>query len=84
MLQAFQNCISLNQNIYMYPIEPPALSGSFRDCPLLADKYIHIRKEIPLDTSNRFYNALVNNYTGINWSGRIVNDLEAPTAWPPL
>ena len=61
-----------------------ATSNMFYNCSLLADKYIHIRKEIPLDTSNTIYNELVNNTTGVNWSGRVVNDLEAPTVWPPL
>jgi hypothetical protein len=30
------------------------------------------------------YEALVNNSTGINWTGRVINDLEEPTQWPPV
>jgi hypothetical protein len=60
------------------------MSDTFNKCTLLADKYIHIRSSIPLDTSNSMYNALVNSNTGINWTGRVINDLEEPTQWPPV
>lgn len=86
---AFNNCVSLNQNIYIYsdqlPVTPieRSLQNTFLGCSLLSDKYIHIRSSIPMDTSNNIYNSLVNNYTGINWTGRVVNDLEEPTQWPP-
>ena len=86
MSGAFFRCYNLNQNIYLYSdkIEIDYMENSFKNCSLLSDKYIHIRSSIPLDTSNYIYNSLVNNYTGINWSGRVVNDLPTPTTWPPV
>ena len=86
---AFKNCTSLNQNIYIYSdaIYTPqvlfSMMSAFLGCTLLSDKYIHIRSSIPMDTSNVIYNCLVNNYTGINWTGRVLNDLDDPTQWPP-
>lgn len=75
----FQHCTSLNQDIYIYSDKLLAKSSglrfAFNDCPLLATRNIHIRSTIPMDTSNDIYNALVNNNTGINWTGRIYNDL---------
>ena len=59
------------------------MNNAFRNCSLLSDKYIHIRSSIPMDASNSIYNSLVNNITGVNWTGRVVNDLSAPTTWPP-
>ena len=86
--RTFISCESLNQNIYIYSDKLDALLfdgllETFKDCRLLTDKYIHIRSSIPMDTSNVIYNSLVNNYTGINWAGRVLNDLEEPTQWPP-
>ena len=81
----FDGCVNLNQNIYVYSENIGTnCSDMFRYCDLLADKYIHIRSSIPLDTSNDFYNCLVNEETYINWTGRVINDLEEPTVWPPL
>ena len=60
------------------------MESAFKNCSLLSDKYIHIRSSIPMDTSNYIYNSLVNNYTGVNWSLRVVNDLPEPTTWPPV
>ena len=75
----FQHCTSLNQDIYIYSDKLLAnntgLHKAFNNCPLLATRNIHIRSTIPMDTSNNIYNALVNNTTGINWTGRIYNDL---------
>ena len=48
---------------------------AFYNCPLLATRNIHIRHTIPKATSNAIYNALVNNATGTNWTGRVYNDL---------
>ena len=59
------------------------MQGAFKNCHLLSDKYIHIRSSIPKKSSNYIYNSLINNYTGVNWSFRVVNDLPAPTTWPP-
>ena len=84
MRYSFFNCSSLNQNIYLYSDKIDYMQGAFKNCYLLSDKYIHIRSSIPMRTSNRIYNSLVNNYTGVNWSGRIVNDLPEPTTWPPV
>ena len=83
MSYTFRNCTNLNQNIYIYSDKITSMSNAFRNCSLLSDKYIHIRSSIPLDTSNSIYNSLVNNITGVNWTGRVVNDLSAPTTWPP-
>ena len=54
-----------------------SLYNMFLACPTLAasDVPIHISRSITIgNTSNYIYNALVNNYTGINWTGRILND----------
>ena len=80
----FFNCSSLNQNIYLYSDKIDSMQGAFKNCYLLSDKYIHIRSSIPMSTSNHIYNSLVSNYTGVNWSGRVVNDLPEPTTWPPV
>lgn len=81
----FDSCVNLNQNIYVYSENIGTNCESmFQGCDLLADKYIHIRSSIPLDTSNDFYNCLVNEEIGIDWTGRVINDLEEPTEWPPL
>ena len=80
----FADCVNLSQNIYIYSDQISTIAYAFFGCTLLADKYIHIRSSIPMDTSNAIYNSLVNNYTGINWTGRVLNDLEEPTQWPPV
>lgn len=80
----FYDCYSLNQNIYMYSENITDMQDMFEECPNIVGKQIHIRSSIPLDTSNTIYNALVNNYTGVNFSGNVINDLEEPTVWPPL
>lgn len=81
----FDNCVNLNQNIYVYSENIGTnCFRMFNNCDLLADKYIHIRSSISLDTSNEFYNCLVNRSTGVNFSGNVINDLEEPTVWPPL
>ena len=77
----FYRCTSLNQDIYMHcdfigtELSRFAMESAFFGCTLLATRNIHIRNTIPMDTSNNIYNALVNNYTGVNWAGRIYNDL---------
>ena len=83
MRYTFFNCSSLNQNIYLYSDLIGYMQGAFKNCHLLSDKYIHIRSSIPKKSSNYIYNSLINNYTGVNWSFRVVNDLPAPTTWPP-
>ena len=81
---AFRNCPNLNQNMYIYSLQTGLnIFNAFNSCSRLTDKYIHIRSEIPKSTSNAIYNALVNGSTGVSWSGRVVNDLTAPTVWPP-
>ena len=84
MDSTFFRCDSLNQNIYLYSDKIDYIQSAFKNCPLLSDKYIHIRSSIPMDTSNYIYNSLVNNITGVNWDGRIINDLPEPTTWPPV
>ena len=83
MRYLFFNCSSLNQDIYLYSDKINSIQGAFKNCHLLSDKHIHIRSSIPTRTSNYIYNSLINNYTGVNWSFRVVNDLPAPTTWPP-
>ena len=83
MNSTFYGCNSLNQNIYIYSDKITLMNDAFNNCSLLSDKYIHIRSSIPMDASNSIYNSLVNNVTGVNWTGRVVNDLSAPTTWPP-
>ena len=84
MASTFSYCNNLNQNIYLYSDKITSMIDTFNNCSLLSDKYIHILNTIPMDTSNNIYNALVNNSTGINWTGRVVNDLQEPTTWPPI
>ena len=84
MRYLFFNCSSLNQNIYLYSDKINSIQGAFKNCHLLSDKYIHIRSSIPTRTSNYIYNSLINNYTGVNWSFHVVNDLPEPTTWPPV
>ena len=84
MSNAFAYCFDLNQNIYLYSDGIEYMESAFKNCSLLSNKYIHIRSSIPMSTSNYIYNSLINNYTGLNWSGRVVNDLPKPTTWPPV
>lgn len=88
-VNAFNNCVNLNGDVYFYPDtvknnifdpNPNATSTSnykdtFHNCSKLASRNIYISSNIPLDTSNALYNILVNNYTGVNWTGRIYNTL---------
>ena len=85
MTGTFFNCHKLNQDIYIYSdmLRTGALNSAFNGCSLLATRNIHIRSSIPMSTSNSIYNSLVNNSTGVNWAGRIYNDLPIPTTWPP-
>ena len=83
MSNTFVVCSNLNQDIYIYSDGLLRMGGAFDSCQLLATRNIHIRSTIPMSTSNSIYNALVNNSTGINWTGRIYNDLPEPTTWPP-
>lgn len=77
----FRDCVNLNGDVYCYrevinnwrDVLP--LSNAFFNCRKLDSRNIHISSNIPLDNSNMLYNGLVNNYTGVNWTGRIYNDL---------
>lgn len=80
----FMDCKSLNQNIYIYSENITNLEYMFLRCTNMEGKQVHIRSSISLDTSNEFYNCLVNGSTDIDWTGRVINDLEEPTEWPPL
>jgi len=76
MASTFWGCSNFNQSITI-PENVTDLQYTFFDCSLLfnSTKPIHISHNIALgDTSNYIYNALVNNLTGINWAGRILND----------
>ena len=81
----FSYCSNLNQDIYIYSdkLITGGMKNAFCDCSLLKTRNIHIRSTIPMSTSNYIYNALVNNTTGVKWTGRIYNDLPEPTTWPP-
>ena len=78
MQSTFEGCTSLYENIYLYGVNNMAnncLLNTFLNCTKLpGEKYIHIPKSVPLDTSNNIYNCLVNGYTGVNWTGHIVNN----------
>ena len=80
----FGNCYNLDQNIYMYSENISNMQYMFENCLMMYGNQIHIRSSIPLDTSNAIYNALINNFTGVNFYGKVLNDLEEPTEWPPL
>lgn len=80
----FMDCEHLNQNIYIYSENITNLEYMFLSCTNMEGKQVHIRSSIPLDTSNAIYNSLVNELTGVNFSGNVINDLEEPTVWPPL
>ena len=76
MRYAFENCITLNQDINI-PSNVNEMAGAFKGCTALASSTtkVHISPDIEIgDTTNFIYNSLVNNSTGINWTGRIVND----------
>ena len=68
----------------MYSENISNMQYMFYSCANMVGKQVHIRSSIPLDTSNAIYNSLVNELTGINFSGNVLNDLEEPTVWPPL
>lgn len=76
MNSTFALCREFNQPVTI-PKGVTDLNGTFDECLELYQSSlpIHISHEIALgDTSNYIYNCLVNNYTGINWTGRILND----------
>lgn len=83
----FGGCPNLNQNIYIYSENITDMNGMFEANPWesVKRKQIHLRSSIPLATSNAIYNSLVNGYTGLIFTGsEITNELEEPTAWPPV
>ena len=72
----FRDCVNLNGDVYCYrDNEPYHLLNTFLNCRKLDSRNIHIPSTIPMDISNNVYNFLVNNKTGVNWTGRIYNDL---------
>ena len=76
MSYTFYMCSSFNQPITI-PDNVYNMYGTFSSCDALtfSSVPIHISHNITLgDTTNYIYNALVNSYTGINWTGRILND----------
>jgi hypothetical protein len=76
MQSTFSDCNNFNQPITI-PSTVSNLRFTFRYCNTLANSTvpIHISSGIAIgDTSNYIYNVLVNNWTGINWTGRILND----------
>ena len=75
MSGTFYGCSNLNQDIYIYSDGLLRMGSAFDNCQLLNTRNIHIRSTIPMSTSNSIYNALVNSNTGVNWTGRIYNDL---------
>ena len=77
----YDGCVNLSGDAYIYSTKlnlnsrySQNLTNAFLDCTNLVR--IHINHLINLgNTSNNIYNALINNTTGINWTGKIVNDL---------
>lgn len=77
MALTFSGCGLFNQPVTI-PNSVTDMEETFSDCYTLdyeSSVPIHISHEIALgDTSNYIYNGLVNGLTGINWTGRILND----------
>lgn len=84
LYMTFAECTSLNQDIYIYSnfsgissIQDmrDTFNNTFLNCSLLSTHNIHIPASVPMETTNSMYNCLVDNTTGIDWTGRIYNDL---------
>lgn len=71
----FYGCTNLNKDIYVHSDQIISWNMVFLSCDKLASRNIHIPKTVPLSTSNTYYNGLVNNISGVNWTGRVFNDL---------
>ena len=75
----YSGCVNLSGDAYVYSTKlnfsnPWCFTNAFVGCNNLVR--IHINHLIRLgNTGNGIYNALINNVTGINWTGKIVNDL---------
>ena len=71
-----ENCQSYNQDMYFGKFAA-RLDGMFSGCPLMEQRNIHIPSTIAIgDTSDPLYNQLVNGDAGIDFTGRIFNDVE--------
>jgi len=76
LVGTFFNCRNLNQPITI-PDSVTNMRNMFSGCETLNSSTvpIHISSSIDIGTtSNYIYNCLVNGDTGINWTGRILND----------
>ena len=81
--RTFAECNSLNQDIYIYSNFSGVdwygmrniFNNTFLNCSLLSTHNIHIPASVPMDDSNELYYCLISNLTGIDWTGRIYNDL---------
>jgi hypothetical protein len=82
--EMFAYCYILNQDMYIYSENIVNMQKMFAGCANMVGKQIHIRSSIPRAASNVIYNSLINNYTGVNFDGNVLNDLEEPTEWPPV
>ena len=72
----FKDCSNLNKDIYLKGGEFANICNMFYGCSKLLSHNIHISSNIPLNTQESYlYEALTNNYSGVNWSGRVYNDL---------
>lgn len=72
----YQGCYNLDGDAYIYStqLEGNAMGNAFGNCRGLHN--VHIRSSLnPANTDNAIVNALLNGITGINWTGRIFNDL---------
>ena len=75
----YDGCVNLSGDAYVYSTKlnfnsPRGFNNAFLGCTNLVR--VHINHLIKLgNTGNNIYNALINNMTGINWTGKIVNDL---------
>ena len=79
----FATCKNI-QSMNIYSENITDMRNMFTGCTNLVGKQIHIRSSIPRAASNAIYNSLINNYTGVNFNGKVLNDLEEPVFWPPF
>lgn len=72
----FRNCGMLRGSTYIYSINITNMENMFYGSSSTLTGYAYIREEIPLDPSNYIYNCLVNNATGVNFTGKVINNLK--------
>ena len=74
----FNNCVSLNSDIYIHSDKIIHMEDCFKGCnsSLISQRNIHIPATVPLQASNYIYNCLINGKTGITFAAsHIKNDI---------